>query len=89
MAALDAQLIANPQDLINTSNEFNSQGKTISSLTQEMLTLVSGLSGKWEGDASGAYTKKFSELSGDITRSIIRSKNMWMICRKWHEFIKM
>ncbi len=68
MAALDAQLIANPQDLINTSNEFNSQGKTISSLTQEMLTLVSGLSGKWEGDASGAYTKKFSELSGDITQ---------------------
>ncbi len=62
------QIKVNPQDLINTSSDFNNRGTTVSKLTQEMLTLVSGLSGNWEGDASGAYMKKVSELSKDITR---------------------
>lgn len=65
---MEGQIKVNPQDLINTSSDFSSKGNTVSKLTQEMLTLVSGLSGNWEGDASGAYTKKFSELSGDITQ---------------------
>ncbi|MDO5415630.1 MAG: WXG100 family type VII secretion target [Lachnospiraceae bacterium] len=65
---MEGQLRVNPQDLINTATDFSSRGQTVNTLTQEMLSLVSGLSGGWEGDASGAYTKKFSELSGDITQ---------------------
>lgn len=65
---MEGQIKVNPQDLINTSTDFSSKGNTVSKLTQEMLTLVSGLTGSWEGDASGAYTKKFAELSGDITQ---------------------
>lgn len=63
---MEGQLRVTPQDLINTSTDFSSRGQTVNSLTQEMLSLVSGLSGIWEGDAAGAYTKQFSALSGDI-----------------------
>lgn len=65
---MEGQLKVNPQDLINASNDFSSRGQTVNSLTQEMLSLVSSLSSVWEGDAAGAYTRKFSELSGDITQ---------------------
>lgn len=63
---MEGELKVTPQELNTTSSELNSKGQTVNTLTQEMLTLVAGLSGSWEGDASGAYTKKFSELSGDI-----------------------
>lgn len=65
---MEGQLKVIPQDLMNTSSDFSSKGQAVNNLTQEMLTLVASLSGGWEGDASGAYTKKFSELSGDITQ---------------------
>lgn len=65
---MEGQLRVTPQDLINTSTDFSSRGQTVNSLTQEMLSLVSGLSGIWEGDAAGAYTKQFSALSGDISQ---------------------
>ena len=69
---MEGQLRVTPQELINTSEEFNSRGAAISSLTQQMLEKVASLSGGWEGDASGAYTRKLSELSGDIEQ--IRNK---------------
>lgn len=63
---MEGQLRVTPQELINTSTEFSTRGQQVNKLTQEMLTMVSNLSGSWEGDASGAYTRKFAELSGDI-----------------------
>lgn len=65
---MEGQLKVTPQELVNTSSDFSARGQVVSGLTQEMLALVSGLSGVWEGDASGVYLKKFSELSGDITK---------------------
>lgn len=65
---MEGQLRVTPRELENTASDFSGRGKTVSSLTQEMLSLVAGLNGGWEGDAAGAYTKKFSELSGDITQ---------------------
>lgn len=65
---MEGQLRVNSQDLINASNDFSAKGQTVNTLTQEMLSLVSSLTGVWEGDAAGAYTKKFSELSGDIAK---------------------
>lgn len=69
---MQGQLKVNPQDLINTATDFNARGQNVANLTQEMLSLVAGLKGGWEGDASGAYTRKFAELSGDIEQ--IRNK---------------
>lgn len=65
---MEGQLKVTPQDLINTSTTFATKGQTVATLTSDMLALVSGLSGNWEGDAAGAYTKKFSELSEDISQ---------------------
>lgn len=65
---MEGQLRVNPKELETTASDFSGRGKTVASLTQEMLSLVSALSGGWEGDASGAYMKKFAELSGDITQ---------------------
>ena len=63
---MEGQLRVTPQELMNTSTEFSAKGQKVNALTQEMLSLIASLSGGWEGDASGAYTRKFADLSGDI-----------------------
>ncbi|WP_407385728.1 WXG100 family type VII secretion target [Ruminococcus sp.] len=55
-----------PEKLLSTAQEFSSQGSNISSLTSQMLNIVSSLSGAWEGDAATAYMNKFKTLESDI-----------------------
>lgn len=55
-----------PQKLISASQEFSTQGNTISSLTSEMLNLVSSMSSTWQGDAATSYLAKFKGLESDI-----------------------
>lgn len=59
-----------PQQLISTASEFSNQGSTISNLTSQMVSLVTGLSSAWEGDAATAYINKFKGLEDDIQRMI-------------------
>ena len=40
----------NPQELINTSNEFQSRNTAINDITGQMLTLARNLGSQWEGD---------------------------------------
>lgn len=55
-----------PEKLLSTSSEFASRGGRISSLTSQMLNLVSSLSSSWEGEAATAYITKFRSLESDI-----------------------
>lgn len=55
-----------PERLIQASQEFSTQGSTISALTSEMVSLATALSSTWEGEASNAYITKFKSLEGDI-----------------------
>lgn len=55
-----------PEKLLSTASDFSSQGSTISSLTSQMLNIVSSLSSAWEGDAAAAYMNKFKSLESDI-----------------------
>ena len=59
-----------PQDLINTAESFRTGGNTIGNQTTEMLTLVSGLSSAWQGEAANMYMSKFAALDDDIQRMI-------------------
>lgn len=59
-----------PQQLISTASEFSNQGSTISNLTSQMVSLVTGLSSAWEGDAATMYINKFKGLEDDIQRMI-------------------
>ena len=59
-----------PETLISTAGEFSNQGSTINTLTGEMMTLVTGLSSVWEGEAATTYINKFKGLEDDIQKMI-------------------
>lgn len=59
-------LKVSPEKLISTSQEFSSNGSTISSLTSEMLSQVAALSSTWQGEAATQYLTKFKSLENDI-----------------------
>jgi len=65
---MEGILKVTPEKLIQASEEFSSTGKTISSLTQEMTTIINGLKSIWQGDASTAYSNKFNGLQDDIEK---------------------
>ena len=54
------------QELINTSNEFQSRNTAINDITGQMLTQARNLGSQWEGDASATYINKFNELEDDM-----------------------
>ena len=67
---MDGLLRVTPEQLITTSNEFSSKAGTVGSLTTEMMNLVTGLAGTWEGEGATAYINKFKGLEDDIQKMI-------------------
>ena len=59
------------EQLRNTANEFSGLGQQVSSLTSEMVSLVTGLSSGYEGEAAQAYINKFRGLE-DVIQKINR-----------------
>lgn len=57
-----------PDVLINTSNEFSTQGSQIGSLTTQMMDLINGLPSSWVGEAGSTYVSRFAGLSDDMSR---------------------
>ena len=65
---MEGRLKVTPEKLRATASEMSSQGQTISAQTQQMMSLVNGLSSSWQGDASNTYLTKFKQLEDDITK---------------------
>lgn len=65
---MEGHILVTPEQLINTAEEFNSQGQLIANLTEEMMNSVTSLSSAWEGEASQAYIRKFQQLEDDIQK---------------------
>ena len=63
---MEGILKVTPEHLLQTSGEFNNIGGQIRSLSEEMLSLIRGLSAVWEGEAAAAYGSKFDALSPDM-----------------------
>ena len=60
-----------PEKLISTASAFESQGSTVKTLTNQMVEIVTGLTGQvWSGEAATAYVNKFNGLQDDIARII-------------------
>jgi WXG100 family type VII secretion target len=57
-----------PEKLIAASGEFSSTGKTIRSLSQEMLEIVNSLKSVWMGEAATGYGTKFLQLQDDMEK---------------------
>ena len=57
-----------PEKLRTTAVEFGNQGSTVNTLTSQMMSLVTGLSSAWEGEASATYLAKFRGLENDIQK---------------------
>jgi WXG100 family type VII secretion target len=67
---MEGILNVTPEQLISTATDFQGKGNTVSSLTSEMMSLVTGLSSAWEGEAKTAYVTKFQMLEDDIQKMI-------------------
>ena len=58
-----------PEKLQATASSFESTGTTVNNLTQQMTSIVTGLSGQvWSGEAATAYVNKFNGLQDDMNR---------------------
>lgn len=65
---MEGTLKVTPEKLRATATELSSEGQTVSSQTQQMMSLVTGLSSSWQGDASNTYINKFKQLEDDINK---------------------
>ena len=65
---MQGQLLVTPEVLESTASEFSEVSTQVMSLTDQMLTKVTDLNSSWQGEASDAYIKKFTELRDDIER---------------------
>lgn len=66
--AITGIINVNPQDLIDTADSFSGTGSELSSCTSEMMSLVTGLTSVWSGDAADSYISKFAALDDDIEK---------------------
>ncbi len=58
-----------PQKLESTSAEFDNQGNRVRGLLQNMMSIVTAMSGVvWQGEAQQAYVNKFKNLQGDMNQ---------------------
>lgn len=58
------------QELRNASQEFNTIGGQVQTMTGNMADMVKGLDGVWTGEAAQAFKNKFNELQDDMDRMI-------------------
>lgn len=66
---MDGMIKVSTDKLRGTSSEFSSIGSTVSNLTSQMTSLVTGISGAvWTGEAATAYVSKFKSLDNDIQK---------------------
>lgn len=63
-------LRVDPQTLITTSEAFQGSGSNIASMTEEMMSIVTGLTSVWQSEAQMAYVSKFQMLEDDIQKMI-------------------
>ncbi len=61
-------LTVEPNQLENAADDFSLIMGQIANVTSEMMSQVSGLNAKWQGEASSAYLNKFNQLEDDINR---------------------
>lgn len=65
---MEGILKVTPEKLIQTSGEFATTGNQMKSLTSEMMSLVQGMKGIWQGEAANAYGNKFQSLQTDMDK---------------------
>ena len=65
---MEGYLKVTPEQLKKTAQEFMSSGEKISSITSEMMSIVTSLKSVWQGVASESYENKFMGLEDDIMR---------------------
>lgn len=63
------QIHVTPEKLKTTASAFDATNNQIKSLTSQMTSIVTGLSGNiWSGEAATAYINKFNGLQDDINK---------------------
>jgi WXG100 family type VII secretion target len=65
---MEGTLKVTPEKLSSTAEQFSSTGTQVKNITQNMISLVDGLKGVWEGEASTAYNTKFHQLDDDMEK---------------------
>ena len=68
--AITRTLRGTPDELRTASQNFANVGSEIGNITNQMSSLVQGLSSAYQGEAATAYITKFGQMSDDIQRMI-------------------
>ncbi len=65
---MEGILKVTPEKLIQTSGEFAALGNSMKNLTGEMLSLIKGMNGVWQGEAATMYGNRFEGLAPDMEK---------------------
>lgn len=65
---MEGYLKVTPEKLMEASSEFEASGSSVNSITQEMLSIINGLKGIWQGEAATGFTNRFNGLADDIEK---------------------
>lgn len=65
---MTGELLVTPEKLEATAGSFESIHGKANTTIQNMMNIINGLSGRWEGEASSAFTNQFRKLENDMTQ---------------------
>lgn len=65
---MQGTLLVEPRQLRTTSASFANRGRTVISITSEMMAKVRGMRCAFEGDAGTGYINKFAALQEDMNQ---------------------
>lgn len=89
---MTGELKVTPDRLISASSDFSRHDQKTRSITQQMMSLVNGLTGKWEGDDQRVYCSKFKGLQGDMDQIHAKiaehSKDLQEMARNYQQTVQ-
>ena len=65
---MNGTLKVTPEKLKAGASEFKNAGSVVKGLTNQMTSMIDGLSSVWSGEAAQAYKQRFHKLDDDISR---------------------
>lgn len=65
---INIRILVTPETLKSTAADFEQIEREALGCVNNMIERINGLGGKWKGDASQAYIRKFANLRDDMER---------------------
>ena len=64
-----------PEKLIEVAGEFETSGRNVKNITEEMISIVDGFKAIWQGEAATGFANRFASLGEDMNRMYLMIKS--------------